>query len=616
MAIISMLPSGIKNNNRTFRSKIIRLKANQWIKFDNEYKYTAIVDGISINDKISFKLSPEYTTPSEDVSYAFSLITGIKYGVNYIELFAKDIPTVNFDIEIFNMVYDAETLYKIIDHLSSVIDNATTLELPNTLVLRDANGIISASVDKSRKSELSDKSTSDELGRNIIKTYAELDSPSFRKEPTTPYPNSMSKNYNRLITNVEFVMDKIKSEISSFGSLVFKGTVGENGTVTVLPTDGVSRGHLYVVITNGNYGGYDCSLGDLLIAKYNSPVQSDSKDDWSWVPSGQNTVTSVRFTDDDNKTNITDKALTGDLVVGNIINKIVDEVIDNEDSTNIPTTKAVCDKLNEHISSLNNIAAINTKKGPIPLQITDGYPGSISIESIEAVDTKIEYNKLILLSSIIADGTVITLNDKLKSLNGVSDKIIRSTDNRFIDYNIECGDWYEEINVGCIVLNDLNDWSYDETTNTFSCIFTDDNDLQLISNSLANYDLQYHSNILTSTDTGFFISNRSGNNYKIYIRFADISSIDRLKEEINTNPINIIYPLLNKIVKKLEDTLQVKFAKLSTNNQSTTIATNADSIVEVYYPENLQGSVTMRGYNSHQRIMYTLIDNSLYMTTK
>lgn len=74
------------------------------------------------------------------------------------------------------------------------------------------------------------------------------------------------------------------------GAMVFKGTIGTNGTAgTTLPTTGVKVGDTYKIITAGTYAGQAAKAGDLFIATATTPT-------WAYVPSGDEgngTVTSV-----------------------------------------------------------------------------------------------------------------------------------------------------------------------------------------------------------------------------------------------------------------------------------------------------------------------------------
>lgn len=63
-------------------------------------------------------------------------------------------------------------------------------------------------------------------------------------------------------------------------AMVFKGTLGTDGTVTTLPTNGYSAGWTYRVVTAGTYAGKVCEIGDLVIAikDFNT---STSNNDWT-----------------------------------------------------------------------------------------------------------------------------------------------------------------------------------------------------------------------------------------------------------------------------------------------------------------------------------------------
>lgn len=65
-------------------------------------------------------------------------------------------------------------------------------------------------------------------------------------------------------------------------AMVFKGTLGTNGTVTTLPISGYSAGWTYRVITAGAYAGQKCEVGDLIIA-IKDFTSSAANDDWTVV---------------------------------------------------------------------------------------------------------------------------------------------------------------------------------------------------------------------------------------------------------------------------------------------------------------------------------------------
>ena len=58
--------------------------------------------------------------------------------------------------------------------------------------------------------------------------------------------------------------------------MIFKGTLGIGGTVSVVPTSGYTVGDTYRVITAGTYAGQACEVGDLLIAVNDGPSSGSS----------------------------------------------------------------------------------------------------------------------------------------------------------------------------------------------------------------------------------------------------------------------------------------------------------------------------------------------------
>lgn len=75
-------------------------------------------------------------------------------------------------------------------------------------------------------------------------------------------------------------VDKI---LSSNDAMVFKGTLGTNGTVTTLPTTNYNVGWTYRVISAGIYAGQKCEIGDLIIAVVNRETTGAANSDWTVV---------------------------------------------------------------------------------------------------------------------------------------------------------------------------------------------------------------------------------------------------------------------------------------------------------------------------------------------
>lgn len=137
----------------------------------------------------------------------------------------------------------------------------------------------------------------------------------------------------------QYVDSEITSKISASDAMVFKGTLGTNGTVTAVPTTGVVKGDTYKVITAGTWAESTCKVGDLLIA-LNSGSVSATTTNWAYVPSGDENVTTIKYST--STQNITTTAQSGDLTVGEAATKQVDTSISaGSTSTKLPTSQAV-----------------------------------------------------------------------------------------------------------------------------------------------------------------------------------------------------------------------------------------------------------------------------------
>ena len=159
---------------------------------------------------------------------------------------------------------------------------------------------------------------------------------------TPTAPTAVKGTSTTQIATTEFVSTAISEAIAASDAMVFKGTVGTDGTVTVLPTDGVVVGDTYKVITaltvpaETSFTGAEAAatIGDLVVA------MPDGK--WIVVPSGDEDVTTVKYSTSAGDVTLDTSAKTGSIVVGEAAIKQVDSTIDDESkSTNLPTSAAV-----------------------------------------------------------------------------------------------------------------------------------------------------------------------------------------------------------------------------------------------------------------------------------
>ena len=76
---------------------------------------------------------------------------------------------------------------------------------------------------------------------------------------------------------------QIETLLSDNQALVYKGTLGNNGTITTVPTNGYFAGELYNIITADTYAGITCEIGDLLLAIEDGPVGGTTVDPTHWT---------------------------------------------------------------------------------------------------------------------------------------------------------------------------------------------------------------------------------------------------------------------------------------------------------------------------------------------
>lgn len=86
--------------------------------------------------------------------------------------------------------------------------------------------------------------------------------PTFTGTPKAPTA-ATSTNTTQIATTA-FVQSAIDNKLAANDAMLFKGTIGTNGTITALP-DTHNAGWTYKVITAGTYAGIKCEVGDMII---------------------------------------------------------------------------------------------------------------------------------------------------------------------------------------------------------------------------------------------------------------------------------------------------------------------------------------------------------------
>ena len=136
-----------------------------------------------------------------------------------------------------------------------------------------------------------------------------------------------------------YVDTQIAEKMATSDAMVFKGTLGTNGTTSVVPTTGVVKGDTYKVITNNWYAGYSCSVGDMLIALNEGNIAA-TNDNWAHVPSGNERETVLNYSTTMSNLSLTGQ--TGNITLGEASIKQIDtSIAAGSTSPKLPTSSAV-----------------------------------------------------------------------------------------------------------------------------------------------------------------------------------------------------------------------------------------------------------------------------------
>lgn len=167
----------------------------------------------------------------------------------------------------------------------------------------------------------------------------------------------------------QYVDSKISDGITASDAMVFKGTLGTNGTATSLPASGNTIGDTYKVITATTIPAANSQTGANVSAKIGDLVIciDETTPKWIVVPSGDEVVTTVQI--DNSTSNLTTSAKSGTIKVGAAAAKQVDTTISNAStSTNLPTSAAV----SAFVEGKNYITGISSLKVQMNSGTTEG----------------------------------------------------------------------------------------------------------------------------------------------------------------------------------------------------------------------------------------------------
>ncbi len=113
--------------------------------------------------------------------------------------------------------------------------------------------------------------------KELTENKADLDSPSLTGEPTAP--TAPSNTNTAQIATTAFVKTAVSEGIAASDAMIFKGTIGMDGTITELPS-AYKTGWTYRVTTQGVYAGEICENGDLIIALVDRDGSENLDSDW------------------------------------------------------------------------------------------------------------------------------------------------------------------------------------------------------------------------------------------------------------------------------------------------------------------------------------------------
>lgn len=116
-----------------------------------------------------------------------------------------------------------------------------------------------------------------------LNAKAALASPTFTGTPKAPTADA-GTNTTQIATTA-YVKTEINNVLAAAGALIYKGTIGTDGTITALPASH-KAGDTYVVATAGNYAGETCEIGDMIICVTTRTTANNA--DWNIVQTNIN----------------------------------------------------------------------------------------------------------------------------------------------------------------------------------------------------------------------------------------------------------------------------------------------------------------------------------------
>ena len=192
-------------------------------------------------------------------------------------------------------------------------------------------------------------------------------------------------------TTKKYVDDQIATKIAASDAMVFRGTIGTDGTVTTLPTKDVVQGDTYKVISDitipaanayGSSANVTAHAGDLIVAM--------SATEWIMVPSGDE-VLSVKISSTAADVNIDSTAKAGAIVLGAAAAKQFDTTLGTT-SDNLVTSKAVATYIEglKYITASANVASATKLQTARNISIAGGVTAAgVAFDGTKAIELNV-----------------------------------------------------------------------------------------------------------------------------------------------------------------------------------------------------------------------------------
>lgn len=201
--------------------------------------------------------------------------------------------------------------------------------------------------------------------------------------PTAP-PGTNTKQ----IATTEFVQTEINTKLSATDALIYKGTIGTEGTIQTLPST-YEIGWTYKVVTTGMYANNSCEVGDMIIALVDRNGSGNLNSDWTVVQNNIDLVSTFGSTG----------------------------LIKNGSSINDPDGYTAC-------PIINGVPYYKNSEGISYDIATDSIPGLITVGYSETSTGSVNDETYVINKPVLLDGSNAYINIDIMTTADIGDIII------------------------------------------------------------------------------------------------------------------------------------------------------------------------------------------------